>query len=91
MLAVEYHDFSIQHQGSRAQPGERRGNFRKTAGIVLAVAREEYDPRAFFVGENPIAVVFLFVHPASLVERLGDERGEHGLYAKWDTVLHRLD
>ena len=84
----EYDDFAIQQQGHGAELFDRPGNLRKAVRMILAVAREESDARAFFVGENPVAVVLLLVYPPWLLEWLGDERGQHGLGAKRDAVTH---
>jgi len=90
-LAVEHHHFAIEEQGCRAELFDGRDNFRKTSRVVLPVARKQANVRALLVGEQPIAVVLFFIHPAGLVERLGHERCEHGLHAEWDLVIRWHD
>jgi hypothetical protein len=42
------------------------------------------NPGALLVGEDPIAIVFLLVHPSRSVKWLRDERGEHRANAEWN-------
>src|SRR5437870_9273593 len=57
--------------------------------MVLIVSRQQRHLRAFFVGENPVAVVLFFINPAGFMERLVHQCGQHRTHAKWNAILHK--
>ena len=73
------------------RPRDRLRDAAERRGSVLPVAREEAHSARFLVGEDPIAVVLLLVHPARAVEGLGDQCREHGTRPKRDPVAHVLE
>ncbi len=58
----------------------------KVVRAIFSVPGKQSDVIAFFVREDPVAVVFLLVDPSKLVERFGNESRKHGLDAEWDPV-----
>src|SRR5262249_54021205 len=91
-LVIENDNFSVQKQRARPKAADRRGDTRKPVGAILLVSREQANVLAFFVCQDPVAIVLLLVHPARLVKGFGDERGQHRLDPERYSVLqsHRL-
>src|SRR5438270_9406912 len=86
MLPIEGHDFTIEENRRYAQllNGACHGSISGRA--IVAIAREKRDAIAFFVGQDSVAVVLLFVNPARCMEGLANERGQHRRDAEWNAI-----
>jgi len=84
VVAVKHGDFAVQEQRGRAQSAHGCGDIRETIGAVDGVAGRETDARSLFISQNAVAIIFFFIDPAGLVERLAHECCQHGLSAKWN-------
>ena len=65
-MPIKRNDFSVKQQRGCRQRTNRGNNPREACGSVIIISTKQRDVRAFFVGKDPDAVVFLLVdHPDS--------------------------
>jgi hypothetical protein len=56
-------------------------------GFYPRISRKQSYARAFFVGEDAIAVVLLLENPSFSVERLAHKGCQHGLHPNWNCIF----
>src|SRR5208337_2176916 len=85
---VKDNDLTIEKQSDGLKNPDCGCNSGEVFRSVFFISGEQPDPALFFICKDPDAVVLLRVGPPRPVEWLGNERGKHGLNAKWNPVLH---
>jgi len=90
LLLIKHNNLAIKKEGGGFKDPYGGCNLRKTVRAIFFIPRQQSHPILFFVGKDPIAVVFLLVDPSGPVEWFGNERGKHGLNTKWDAILQYL-
>ena len=88
-MAIEGYRFAVQEKSASRNFAHGSRDLGIAVGAVIVIPREQRDFVAFLVSQDAVAVVFFFVNPTGLVERLVDQGRKHGPDTKWNAICQR--